>query len=205
MQTQYICPCCGFTSRFKNDMRRHLYKKRPCQNRIKEAQEANVVLTDAVKESILANGVYHIPKPAPVPKQIDTRINKLAQQLELLKVKKSEKFYQSILEEHLGGKHLAIPGIGTTDVPTDDMHVEIKEWKDWKAAIGQILAYNHGEKRAKLAIYLFGPKCERYPDAIKCIQSLGISAYELACDAIEQIVTVYSFAEGDIVYAKELK
>jgi len=186
-------------------MRRHLYKKKACQVRNKDAQSVNLVLTDAIKEHILNNGIYHIPKPErSAPKQVDSRISKLEQQVELMKTKKSEKFYQSILEEYLGGTHMSIDGIGTTDITTDDMHVEIKEWKEWKAALGQILAYNHGEKRDKLAVYLFGPKCVRYSFAIDCMQTLGIEVYELSCDAIAQTVTIYSFANGEVVYKKEI-
>lgn len=64
MDDNYTCPCCGFSTRFKNDMRRHLYgKKKPCPLKEKAAQDANLVLTDELKEFILANRVYHIPKP----------------------------------------------------------------------------------------------------------------------------------------------
>lgn len=53
----YQCPCCGYTTPLKGNMRTHLYKsKNPCP------QTQNILqLTDEVKEHILTNRVYIIP------------------------------------------------------------------------------------------------------------------------------------------------
>ncbi len=73
-ENNYYCPCCGFNSKYKNDMRRHLNKKTPCPIRLREAQEAKLSLTNEIKEFILKNRIYHIPK-APKVKSPNTIIN----------------------------------------------------------------------------------------------------------------------------------
>ena len=70
MKIPYTCVCCGFTSQFKNDMRRHLYKKVVCQKAVNDIE-----LTDEIKQKILKDRVYHIPKPNAVINNINTVIN----------------------------------------------------------------------------------------------------------------------------------
>ncbi len=64
MTTQpYTCVCCGRKTMYKNDMRRHLYnRKSPCPMSVNPIE-----MTDAIREYILANRVYHIPPPEPKP------------------------------------------------------------------------------------------------------------------------------------------
>lgn len=57
----YTCICCGYTTRQKNDMRKHFNKKKPCP-KVKNVIE----LTDDIKEHILANKIYIIPEEKPV-------------------------------------------------------------------------------------------------------------------------------------------
>jgi hypothetical protein len=52
IETLYTCPSCGYQTKKKTDMRRHLYRsKRPCQN------VNGVELTDEIREYILKNKV----------------------------------------------------------------------------------------------------------------------------------------------------
>jgi hypothetical protein len=51
----YTCLCCEYTTLFKNDMRKHLYKKEPCP-KIKNL----IDLTDEIKIHILKNRIYLI-------------------------------------------------------------------------------------------------------------------------------------------------
>jgi hypothetical protein len=49
----YTCPSCGWETRFKNGMRKHLYvNKKPC------ASTTGISLTDALKSHIMENRVY---------------------------------------------------------------------------------------------------------------------------------------------------
>lgn len=56
----YTCPRCGYFSDRKSNMQQHLYgKKKACPASVKDVE-----LTDEIKQHILDNRVYKIPKPA---------------------------------------------------------------------------------------------------------------------------------------------
>ncbi len=68
--TPYTCVCCNFQTRDKYDMRRHLYgRKTPCPMSVNPIE-----LTDEIRDYILQNRVYHIPKADP-PQTINQTIN----------------------------------------------------------------------------------------------------------------------------------
>lgn len=60
-KTPYTCPCCGYFTPQKSHMHKHLYMLlKPCP------KSQNVIdLTDEIKEHILKNRIYHIPKQTP--------------------------------------------------------------------------------------------------------------------------------------------
>lgn len=145
----YICYCCGYETPRKADMRIHLYKKKPCPKILN-----NIELTDEIKEFILANRIYK-----PDDKSTIILLNKEIQKLKieniLLKDKKREDYYQIIVEEFLKGTHKRL-NCGVTDVTTDIIHAEIKEWCSYKQCHGQLLSYNLEDPRPTLQVYLFG-------------------------------------------------
>jgi hypothetical protein len=55
----YLCIRCGFSTKIKNDIRRHFYNLK----KICPATKNNIELTDEIKEYILNNRIYIIPKP----------------------------------------------------------------------------------------------------------------------------------------------
>lgn len=57
----YKCIRCEYTTQFKNDMRRHLYKNKL----ICPALFQNIELTDDIKDNILTNRMYHEPMKEP--------------------------------------------------------------------------------------------------------------------------------------------
>ncbi len=75
--------------------------------------------------------------------------------------KKQEGYYQKLLENVLRAKHMCIPGIGTTDLTTEDAHIEIKIWTDYKKVPGQLAAYQQGCPRQKSIVYFFGKLPDR--------------------------------------------
>jgi hypothetical protein len=98
------------------------------------------------------------------------------------KTRKPEVFYQRILEKHLDGKHMRLD-CGITDITTDLLHAEIKEWRKWKEAVGQLLSYNVCENRPYLRLYLF----DSYPTpnkniAIRIFQKYNIQPFEFIED-----------------------
>lgn len=68
---------------------------------------------------------------------------------------RNEWYYQRVLEAHLGGTHKHLAS-GITDITTDLFHAEIKNFKAWKSAIGQLICYNKWDPKPELRIYLFG-------------------------------------------------
>lgn len=58
IKDNYLCIRCGFNTKIKNDIRRHFYNlKKKCP-----AIKNNIELTDEIKEYILNNRIYFIPK-----------------------------------------------------------------------------------------------------------------------------------------------
>ena len=82
-------------------------------------------------------------------------IKQVTLELSYYKNRKNEPFFQTLLEQHLGGTHKTLYN-GITDVTTNDLHAGIKEWKCWKEAVGQLTCYNKADPKPRLALYLFG-------------------------------------------------
>lgn len=72
-----------------------------------------------------------------------------------ISVVRNEEYYQRVLESVLQGTHKKLP-CGITDITTPEFHAEIKNWKSWKEAIGQLLCYNHDDPRPSMRMYMFG-------------------------------------------------
>lgn len=53
----YMCPRCGYCTPFKNDMRKHMYRKlKVCPAALKDIE-----MTDEIKGYVLDNRVYRVP------------------------------------------------------------------------------------------------------------------------------------------------
>ena len=99
-----------------------------------------------------------------------------------MSLKKKEYFYQDFLERHLCGSHCRFK-YGQTDVSTDNIHAEIKEFNKWKNAFGQLLYYNHVSPRSDLRIYLYGkPKRYDASSMVSCCQEYNITPFILSYD-----------------------
>lgn len=67
MNGTYICPRCTYTTKKKTNMVTHFKRKNIC------AAINNLHLTDDIKEDVLRNHIYHIPKePEEIIKSNDT-------------------------------------------------------------------------------------------------------------------------------------
>lgn len=63
LKESYTCCRCGFKTHDKTGMRRHLFDlKKECPGIV-----ADIPLTDDIKNSILRNRIYHVPKELPPP------------------------------------------------------------------------------------------------------------------------------------------
>jgi hypothetical protein len=159
----YHCPRCGYETIQKNSMRIHLLQKKSACPTL----ESTLELTEEIKQYVLANRIFKPPtehRPRPIPTQTQTQIEKLQLQIDFLKTKRNESFYQAIVEEHLQGTHKRLEYC-ITDVSTDRVHAEIKNWDCFTQAIGQLNFYNKLDPKEELHIYLFG-KAPRHNDRI---------------------------------------
>lgn len=144
----YTCDICG--NRYKTIETLRVHKSRIHPQVEKKTMLKNVNETD--EERNLRDKLL---------KQQST-IHRLKLDILYYKSKKLEVFYQKLLEYITGGQHKKLK-CGITDVTTDDSHCEIKEWRFWKDAIGQLTVYNVENPKPKLAVYLFG----KYSDSNK--------------------------------------
>ncbi len=65
-QLPYECICCGFRTPRKHCMKRHLYDRQStCPQSVNPIE-----MTDEIRECIMKNRVYHLPKEEPPPKTI---------------------------------------------------------------------------------------------------------------------------------------
>lgn len=111
--------------------------------------------------------------------------NLIETRLEVLEKKRNEIYYQKFLEKYLGATHKRTK-YGITDISTDDYHIEIKPWNDYKKALGQLLSYNY-DKIKKLAVYFFGNvKDEQKTNIIELFQMNNVEIYEFM-DTIDGI------------------
>jgi hypothetical protein len=105
--------------------------------------------------------------------------------------RKLERYYQVIVEKLCGGSHERLK-CGITDITTKDLHVEIKEWKQWKTALGQLEAYNVMKWKPKRYVVLFGkPPRKNLTTICEIFQSKGIGVYQFEEDAEDTLRVLY--------------
>lgn len=127
---------------------------------------------------------------------------RLRNELIRYQTKRAEDFYQVIVENWLGGTYCT-NAIGITDVTNDTIHAEVKGWKEWKYAMGQLMAYQTEDPKEHLYACMFGNydnECKK--KAIKVLNERGISCYEFA--ERDGIVFVVSIADGNPVFEYSL-
>lgn len=92
------------------------------------------------------------------------KIQSINYELDELKNERKEIYYQRFLEKHFQASH-KVTKYGITDITTETHHIEIKQWKSYKSALGQLRAYNYGDNK-QLIVALFG----EFKDKAKVIE-----------------------------------
>lgn len=82
------------------------------------------------------------------------RVERLENQVLELQCNKKESYYQKYLEKLIGNTHKKTKH-GITDITTDTEHIEIKHWRNYKQALGQLISYNQNDNK-QLSAYFFG-------------------------------------------------
>jgi hypothetical protein len=183
----YDCEFCGrrFNSRSNKSTHRKVCKCNPVN---KTALFEQTVLRKLVQEEICKQTQSSGTNHAEI-------VKKLKLELAFYKHKKKEKFYQELLEQYLCGTHKRLE-CGITDVTTDTLHAEIKQWDCWKEALGQLMAYNIEDAKNELHAYMFGhysDTCKKA--ATKVMVKAGIKVYDLitdetSCSIVDQMKQV---------------
>lgn len=158
----YTCPRCLHKTMKRSNIMAHFNKQTVCQAK----NNINAVnLTPNIIKYVLDNRIYHVIAPtnytatkqvkqAPNFSELQARNEYLEKRIACLE--RSERFYQDVVEEYLGGTHKRLK-YGITDVTNDRVHAEIKNWNSCHSAMGQLEFYNALDPKEELHIYLFGP------------------------------------------------
>ena len=204
VNTPYTCFRCGYETKIRNSMNRHLYL---LQKTCPGIQHNEIELTDEIKDCIMKHRVYCVPQKTTVPQKKDDHVLKDKQQdtikLEIqngiLKHSRHETFYQSVVERYLRGTHKKLESGYVTDISTEDTHVEIKNWKNFRASIGQLISYNVEDHKPYLQVYLFGTKTNKIKEvATRIFKSLGIKMFTFDVDT--KHVDIIDFDTNKMVF-----
>lgn len=119
------------------------------------------------------------------------------------KTKRTEEFYQVVVENWLQSSHVQL-GIGVSDVTTEDTHVEIKDWKSWKHAAGQLRAYHNDSPKENLFLCLYGPYDKvAKQKAIANVKKDGVRCFDFV-DVDRKVIVVDSDTQEE-VYSLDLE
>ena len=123
----------------------------------------------------------------------------------LFVIKKSESYYQNILENVLHGSHKRVRS-GITDVSTHNMHAEIKAWPKWRHAVGQLLSYNAVDYKPDLQVYLFKPYCSQRKDiALEVFKLYKIQPFEFVENFETEKLQIIDLLRNKCVYEDTLQ
>lgn len=108
---------------------------------------------------------------------LETSFMIINQQLDDIQNKRNENYYQKFLEKYFNASHQKTK-FGITDISTNNQHIEIKHWRNYKAALGQLLSYNFDNNKL-LAVYFFGSiSDDQKQNIIELFHSKNVSVYE---------------------------
>lgn len=96
------------------------------------------------------------------------------------KKSETEIHYQKHLEQKYGASHCK-SAFGICDLETDNCIIEIKNWKQYKTAIGQLVAYTHQVPKTRVA-YFFGTKPRNVTTVLDLFTRNNITVYHISTD-----------------------
>lgn len=106
-------------------------------------------------------------------KELFEIVETLRAEIDELREVKKEIYYQHFLEKYFQATH-KVTKYGTTDISTESHHIEIKQWKYFKQALGQLKSYNHNDNK-QLIVAFFG----EYKDKNKIIELFHANEIEV--------------------------
>lgn len=101
----------------------------------------------------------------------------LKQQLNVRDETKLERFYQQYLETKYKATHKKSV-YGVSDIETEHFIIEIKNWKQYKSCLGQVLAYTHKTDKTRIA-YFFGNKPKTLDNVLRLFTDYAVDVYHI--------------------------
>jgi regulator of replication initiation timing len=111
-------------------------------------------------------------------KRLRTELDEVKLTCENLMIQRNEQFYQVCVEKKLGATHKKTP-LGITDISTETEHIEIKHWRNFKSALGQLQSYNFEDDKILCAYFFGNIRPDLRDTVIKLYRSKGISITEI--------------------------
>jgi hypothetical protein len=192
--TSYICPFC---TRYYSSSSSLSHHKKICTQQLESRVPVSVINNNNTTINITNNN-------SSSDDNLKKRIQELERQVQrILQQNRNEAYYQNIIERYLGNTHenLCIGDalMGTTDISTPTLHAEIKSWKKWKHAMGQLMAYDACDSRTHCHAYLFGRYDEDHKKAATDImKKYRISVFD--CLDNENGVEIIEYETENTVY-----
>lgn len=201
-EAKFTCEFCDRKFNDKSNKRKH---ELTCKSKTLDKEGIGMLLDKIEEMSKEIKTLKSQGDVNPIQSEL-SKVHRENQRLrnEIIQYKKlrTEDFYQVIVENWLGGTH-STNAAGITDVTNETTHAEIKCWKKWKNAMGQLLAYQTEDHREYMYVCLFGKYEEKYKKkAIEILAARDISAFEFIEE--NEVVAVISAASGEIVYEYSL-
>lgn len=109
---------------------------------------------------------------------LQKEIQQIKGNIEYLTEKRKEQYYQRYLEKLFSATHKKTKH-GITDITTDTQIIEIKHWKAYKSALGQLISYKQSDSEKLLEVYFFGTYNKNKDSIIELFKQNNISVYEL--------------------------
>jgi hypothetical protein len=189
--TVHECRRCGYKTDRTSNLAKHLSQDFKCVPiDLDHHFNPNDLLAElqAIKRKYVRKAAPSQQPPAQRHAALVQKIARLQSRVNALTTKRDEYFYQNWLEQRLGGSHMKLQS-GVTDITTDTCHAEIKEWKSWKAGVGQLLAYNSELRRQEVALYLFGAP-------VACDVSVMVNTFQKA--GVTHVYQLEPLGEGEV-------
>jgi hypothetical protein len=123
---------------------------------------------------------------------LQKEIEQLKEIVEGFTERRKEQYYQRYLEKLFSATHKKTKH-GITDITTNTAIIEIKHWKNYKNALGQLLSYKQSDPTKLLHAYFFGMCTDSLKNSVvELFKQNNISVYELIdTDSGIQINQVY--------------
>jgi hypothetical protein len=108
--------------------------------------------------------------------------------------------YQYLLAEKLSGSVEVETPVGRIDILSAEWIVEVKEFKAWKSALGQVLAYSTlvAERKAAIAVYGRGIDPAKMNLCVQTCSQFSVSVWELNATLAVKDVTKVAIQAGEL-------